>query len=184
MVTFTDEISGAPSRTPSAWSLFSFTAQDHCFVPTDSPGHFPEHRTPPTVEVLRKEGKIAPISDPYRYYGDQEVLVAEWLKSRGIKTRSVATYKTPGRRSPDALAVTDDGTIEFKLTATNNFLTNVQQILYRSTQSPRVLLFHSGEMSKEEAEMVLGTVIKQSGKDIDAVMIYLSKEDRCVYWQR
>jgi len=171
-----------------AWSGFQFRHVDVPFKFAGELGIPYPYEPPITSAKLLTDGRVAPRDDPYRYFKTEPFnrKISEWLLSRGVETLSVNTYKSHkviGIRTPDVVTPTDGGAIEFKA-LNSNIHNHYKNILYASTQSSRIIVYHSGNLTTEHAKWSIGNVLEDFGIKLDGIMYYLEKGDSCVFWQR
>jgi len=145
-------------------------------------GQLSSYEPPPTGEQLYERGLVAPTTDPYRYFSRDEIVVANFLRSRGLPILSVNTndaYNT-------ADAVTAQGTIaavEIKSQSRPVVTTTVAHLRKAAVQSRNVVIHNKGGMTTSEARAAITKGLAESGHHLDNIIIMLDG-GRCVHWAK
>lgn len=125
---------------------------------------------------------IAPASDPYRWFSDDERRLAEWIQDRGASVRSVERREGQRERTPDAVLTPASKTVEFKKSVCSTTAI-VREVRSGRKQSRRIAIDARGRgADKGVATPALAGAIKLYGLWIDEVVVVTSDDCSLGWW--
>ncbi|WGX98734.1 phage minor head protein [Nocardioides sp. L-11A] len=136
-----------------------------------------------TYGALDRLGLIAPVDDPDLYFDDDELVVAEWLRGRGLAVRSVANADDLPK-TPDAVIDGAKVTVEFKTLKADRMTTVRNAATEGRRQAERIVI--NGQpvgLPAGTADDAMGRILGLIGGVIEEIAI-LRGDGTSVGWTR
>ncbi len=135
--------------------------------------------TPPSYEEVAD--RIAPSTDPDKWFSPIELRTANWLRSRGLDVRSIERREGHLQRTPDAAAAIHRATVELK-SASGSVNSIVQRIRDGRWQSRHVVVDIRGTgATLTTAEAGIHHALIRYQRDLEDLVVLVT-DDLSVGW--
>lgn len=144
-------------------------------------GSVGDRHRPTLAAQLYMEGRVAPQGEPEKYYLPHERLLAQWLESLGIRTRSVKASREPGTKTPDAVVIGDGSTMELKEVRAT--VSSVQGAVRKARVQSRRVVLDLGATDEATSRALMDAALRKYGHDLSDLLVRYDEGRGCLYWK-